>query len=78
MRIWLLKISFIDLLNELKTNYVGKKCIFPNENDRNRIQQLINLSIEHNDTRYLIQAYTANTSFFDQLNKHLAKRGQFL
>jgi hypothetical protein len=76
MRIWLLKLPFLDLLNELKMNYIGKICSFTTDADRHRIEEFVNRAIQKQDTMYLIQAYTANTAFFYQLNKDLARRGK--
>ena len=76
MRTWLLKIPFADLLNEVKRNYIGRKCSFRTDRDCNRIQEFVDLAITKHHASYLIQAYTANTSFYKQLNEDLAKRGE--
>lgn len=77
MRKWLLKIPLHDLLNELKQNYICKICRFKTEADRHRIENLINQAIDEQNVKYLIQAYTANTAFFYQLNKDLGRLGHY-
>lgn len=75
MRRWLTKIPLKILIETIKSDYLEKMDILKMANKHKEIEQLFIFAIEYEDPLYLVNAYTAATPFFGQLNRDLAKRG---